>query len=137
MNRKAVYAGLLLMAMAPSDGHAQAVRAADLQGAWLEQSSECKDVFEAHKGALRFRRPVDAFAPAFIVSGRRLFTPLAGCRVATSAVAGAQITLTLSCANAVSTEAVRVVLDASKPGVLVRQMGADLRAGTVYRLCQP
>ena len=51
------------------------------QGAWLMQGPSCEDVYSSAGKGTSFKKPVDIFAPAFIVSGNRLRTPMASCRI--------------------------------------------------------
>jgi hypothetical protein len=51
------------------------------QGAWLAGGSGCAEVYSSDGKGISFKRPVDIFAPAFIVSGNRLKTPQASCRI--------------------------------------------------------
>jgi hypothetical protein len=39
------------------------------QGSWLAQGSDCAEVYTSAGKGTSFKRPVDLFAPAFIVSG--------------------------------------------------------------------
>ena len=50
-----------------------------------------------------FKRPADAFLPAFIVKGNRLTTPLASCRIEKTSEVEKGSRLTMKCANSVST----------------------------------
>lgn len=134
----AVLFTLAMVATSPSHAQ-QPPTAADLQGAWVEQGASCADVFESRNGKLAFRRPVDAFAPAFIIAGKKLRTPLATCNFVKASSGSDRANISLSCANAVSVDSVQLVLTLKEPGVLIRQLGlqGEMRSGTAYLLCKP
>ena len=81
---------------------------AAFQGAWLASGPNCGEVYtSAGKGA-SFKRPIDIFAPAFVISGNRLRTPMASCRIKAVRPAGDRQVLVLDCANAVADQEVKV-----------------------------
>jgi hypothetical protein len=51
------------------------------QGAWLASGPDCAEVYSSAGKGMSFKKPVDIFAPAFIISGNRLRTPQASCRI--------------------------------------------------------
>jgi hypothetical protein len=105
------------------------------QGAWLAQGSSCVDVYSPAGRGLSFKKPVDIFAPAFMVSGNRLRTPLATCRIKSVRSTGDRQVLTLACANAVSNENVKVLMTASPDGSLKRYFNDDDKIGSPYQRC--
>jgi hypothetical protein len=110
---------------------------AGYQGAWLAQGSSCDEVYSsAGKGAL-FRKPVDIFAPGFIISGKRLRTPMALCRIKSARPTGDRAALVLDCANAVSGNEVRVLMAMMPDGSLRRYFNDQDTAGTPYQRCSP
>src|SRR3712207_6289720 len=78
------------------------------QGAWLSGGTDCAEVYSSAGKGTSFKRPVDIFAPAFIISGNRLRTPQASCRIKSVRPDGDRQLLTLDCANAISGNEVRV-----------------------------
>ena len=106
-----------------------------LQGAWLAQGSSCTDVYSSTGSAPSFRRPVDIFAPAFIVSGNRLRTPTASCRIRSVRPAGDRRSVLLACANAVAGSDVRVLMAMMPDGSLRRYFNEQDMTGTSYQRC--
>ena len=105
------------------------------QGAWLQGGASCSDVYSFTTKGTSFREPVDIFAPAFIISGSRLRTPLASCRVKAVRPAGDRQVLTLGCANAVSANDVTVQMSAEPDGTLKRYFNAQDTTGSIYQRC--
>lgn len=110
---------------------------AALQGAWVEPSLSCGEVFVAKGKGLAFRQPANAFASAFIVSGDRLSTPLATCRIRAYATEGDRRALILSCANAVGTADVRAYISPTQDGALLRYLNEMDKTGSRYQRCLP
>ena len=69
------------MSAAVSGGMAAEPGLSAFQGAWLQSSPSCAEVYSFSGKDVSFRSPVDIFAPAFIISGNRLRTPQASCRI--------------------------------------------------------
>jgi hypothetical protein len=103
-------------------------------GAWLMQGTDCADVFSSAKGP-SFKKPVDMFAPAFIVSGNRLRTPQATCVIRSIKPNGDREALVLKCANSVAEMDVRVLLKVLPDGTLRRFHNAEDTTGTAYQRC--
>ena len=51
------------------------------QGACVLEGRDCVDVYASAGKAASFKKPVDIFAPAFLISGKRLRTPMATCHI--------------------------------------------------------
>lgn len=131
----AVGLGLGLVAfVAASPAMAQRGLAA-YQGAWLSGSGDCAEVYASAGKGTAFKKPVDLFAPAFIVSGSRLRTPQASCRIKSVRPSGGRQLLVLDCANAVAGNEVRVLLAPQSDGSLKRYFNAQDTVGTAYRKC--
>jgi hypothetical protein len=109
---------------------------AAFQGAWLA-GSDCTQVYSSAAKGTTFKRPVDMFAPAFIVSGSRLRTPQASCRIKSIQPSGDRRLLLLDCANAVAGNEVRVLMALQSDGTLKRYFDAGDTIGTSYRRCSP
>jgi hypothetical protein len=105
------------------------------QGAWVLSGHDCQDVYASAGKKASFKKPLDMFAPAFIVSGRRLTTPAATCRIRSVSPAGDRELLHLDCANAVAANDVRVLLAAAPPDGLKRYYGEHDPTGVDYRRC--
>jgi hypothetical protein len=106
-----------------------------IQGAWLAQGSSCADVYASSGTRTSFKRPVDIFAPAFIVSGNSLRTPMASCRIRSVRPAGDRHSVHLSCANAVAGSDVRVLMALTPDGSLKRYFNEQDTTGTSYQRC--
>lgn len=105
------------------------------QGAWLAQGSECAEIYTSTGEGTSFRRPVDLFAPAFIISGNRLRTPQASCRIKSIRPTGDRQLLSLDCANAVAGSEVRTLIAALPDGSLRRYFNEHDTTGTPYQRC--
>ncbi|WP_245435525.1 hypothetical protein [Microvirga calopogonii] len=104
-------------------------------GAWLSGSSDCADVYSSAGKGVSFKKPVDIFAPAFIISGSRLRTPQASCRIKSARPTGDRQLLVLDCANAVAGSEVRVLVAAQPDGSLRRYFNEQDTTGTEYKKC--
>jgi hypothetical protein len=107
----------------------------DFQGAWLQQSLTCEEVFAPAGKGFSFRKPVNIFAPAFIISGDRLRTPQASCRIKSIKPAGDRQVLTLGCANSVSANDVMVQMASGSDG-LKRFFNDQDKTGSLYTRCE-
>jgi hypothetical protein len=107
----------------------------DFQGAWLSGGADCAEVYSSAGKGASFKRPVDIFAPAFIVAGNRLRTPQATCRIKSTKPTGDRQLLVLDCANAVAGNEVRVLLATQPDGTLKRYFNEQDRAGSAYQRC--
>lgn len=123
------FAGLTI-----SDAMAQGGLSA-LQGAWLSGSTDCAEVYSTAGKGTSFKKPVDLFAPAFIVTGNRLRTPQATCRIKSAKPNGDRQRVTLDCANAVAGSEVRVLMAMQPDGTLRRYFNEQDTTGTEYRRC--
>ncbi|WP_331254767.1 hypothetical protein [Methylobacterium currus] len=105
------------------------------QGAWVLAGRDCAEVYSAAGRGLSFRKPVDLFAPAFIISGQRIRTPMASCRVRSIRTVDGRDHLDLDCANAVASNDVRVIMTPAKDGTLTRYYSEQDPTGIAYRRC--
>ena len=134
--RSAVRLGLVLAAsVAVSGTMAAETGLSGYQGAWLIQGPACAETYSSAGKGVSFRKPVDIFAPAFIVTGNRLRTPMASCRIKSVRPAGDRQVLILDCANAVAGDEVRVLLSTSPDGSLRRYFNEQDTTGTEYQRC--
>jgi hypothetical protein len=106
-----------------------------LQGAWIEEGTPCSDVFVATRGGVAFKRPANAFAPAFIVSGRRLTTPLATCTLIGRSSGGERELVRLSCTTAVATDTARAIFSPATDGGMYRYHSLEGGIATRYQRC--
>ena len=105
-----------------------------LQGAWLEQSMSCDQVFVAGKKGMVFRKPVNIFVPGLIISGNRITTPGATCRIRSIKPSGKLQVLSLSCATSVSHADVQALVSMSAGGEFIRHT-SDTDPGSRYERC--
>ncbi|MGO4388663.1 hypothetical protein AB4Y85_14105 [Microvirga sp. 2YAF29] len=101
----------------------------------MQGSGDCTDVYSFARKETSFKKPIDIFAPAFIISGSRLKTPQATCRIKSVNAAGERQRLVLGCANAISASEVRVLMSAQPDGTLKRYFNEQDTMGTQYRRC--
>lgn len=124
---------VLAMALAPIQ---QAwPQAGPLQGACLEDGSSCAGVFVATRRGVAFKRPASAFAPAFIVSGRQLSTPLATCRLVGINASGDRRVARLHCTTSVATDTARLILSPATDGGVYRYHSLEGGIATRYQRC--
>ena len=129
-------AGLgLAVAVAASGARAAEAGLSGYQGAWLSGGADCAEVFSSAGKGTSFKKPVDIFAPAFIIAGNRLRTPQATCRIKSTRPAGDRQLLVLDCANAVAGNEVRVLMAPQPDGSLKRYFNDQDTAGTAYKQC--
>jgi hypothetical protein len=126
---------LLVLAMAALPLQEALPQEGRIQGAWLEEGSACADVFKVARNGVAFKRPANAFAPAFIISGQRLSTPLASCRLVGVKPSGERQVLRLSCVTAVATDSARAIFATGAEGKLIRYHSAEGGIATGYQLC--
>jgi hypothetical protein len=105
------------------------------QGAWLASGPDCAEVYSSTGKGTSFKKPVDVFASAFIVSGNRLRTPLASCRIKSARSKGDRQLLVLDCANAVAGHEVKVLMATLPDGSLRRYFNDQDTAGSQYQRC--
>lgn len=107
----------------------------NLQGAWIEEGLSCASVFVATRNAVSFRRPANAFAPAFVISGKRLTTPLASCRMVNIKPSGNRQIMNLDCTTSVASNAARVVFAPAQDGRIVRYFVEGGSIAAKYQRC--
>ena len=105
------------------------------QGAWLAGGTDCAEVYSSGGKGTSFKKPLDIFAPAFIISGNRLRTPQASCRIRSVRPSGDRQRLVLDCANAVAGNEVRVLMASQPDGSLKRYFNEQDTAGSSYQRC--
>jgi hypothetical protein len=88
--------GIALGAVLP----ANAVEA-KLEGAWI-QDGTCDETFARAGKGISFKKPINVFAPAFIITGNRLRTPTASCSIKSVKPRGNRRVLSLQCSTAVA-----------------------------------
>jgi hypothetical protein len=132
--RAVVCAAVLFSAVTAGPAHSAGPTLKDIQGAWLGQETGCEAVFTFAGGKPTFRRPADAFIPAFIVSGDRLYTPLAACRIQKLEETDKGTRITMTCANALSSAPV-VTRFAFGRGYLLRISDSGVETG-YYNNCK-
>jgi hypothetical protein len=133
---KSLRASALVLCLASLGGisTAAAVEAA-LTGAWARDASECKELFSRTGKNLAFKKPVDAFAQAFILSGSQIRTPGASCRIKGVKRSGDRRTLALVCTTSVSDDEVPAAFALLEDGTLRRYLNDADKAGSKYERC--
>ena len=129
----AVFAGVVSLA---ATGASAAGGLQSFQGAWVQPSAECSDVFVKTKSGMAYKRPVSVFAPALLITGKRIKTPGAVCSVNSIKPAGDKQAVRLACTTMISTDAVDALLSVSHEGDLYRYTSEDDH-GTRYVRCGP
>jgi hypothetical protein len=106
-----------------------------LQGAWLQQSSSCSEVFAKAGKGVTFKKSANEFVPGFIVSGSRLRTPVNSCRIGGIVPAGQRWMMKLNCSGSVSTMLANVQFSLSADGALLRYLNDQDTSGSRYERC--
>ena len=133
---KSLRATAAVLCVASLGGMSTAVAVeASLTGAWAQDASECKQLFSRTGKNLAFKKPVDAFAQAFIVSGSQIRTPGASCRIKGVKRSGDRRKLALACATAVSVDEVPATFALLGDGTLRRYLNDADKAGSKYERC--
>jgi hypothetical protein len=128
-------AGLALCVAASAVASRAEAAEAALTGAWVQQGTQCEQVFSRSGKALAFKKPVNAFAPAFIISGNRVRTPQASCRIKAVKPVGDRRILTLACATSVAVDDATAILAPSADGALHRYFDDEDKVGSSYKRC--
>jgi hypothetical protein len=128
-----VFLGLVAFGIDPV--LAQNANGQGIQGAWVGQGLKCDDIFSSKGAYPRFRKPVNIFAPALIITGKRLVTPQASCRLRSVNPQGDRSVVTLDCANSVSLATTKVYLARTPDGSLVRYYDENDTSGSRYIAC--
>jgi hypothetical protein len=129
-----VWATVLALALASSAiSHASAVEPR-LDGAWVQDGS-CDETFARAGKGISFKKPINVFAPALIITGNRLRTPTASCTIKAVKPEGQRRVLSLQCATAVAVEPVRALIGSSSDGLLVRYLNEQDSTGSSYKRC--
>jgi hypothetical protein len=115
---------------------ATAASAADaaLDGAW-SYGGTCEETFAQQGRVVSFKKPVDLFAPAFIISGARLRTPMASCGIKSTRRVGDRRILKLSCATSIAHSDVTAILAPGPEGTLRRFSSDGDTIGSSYKRC--
>lgn len=107
----------------------------DLQGAWLDGDLACGSVFAPTRNGIGFKRPANAFIPAFIITGRRLSTSLATRRIVKVLVTGDRQALTLHCTTSITSDTAHAILAPMPDGGLHRYSTSDGGVAAKYKRC--
>lgn len=137
MTGMAIRTGTYLLAMAfvlPAQGALS--QTSSLQGAWIEEGLSCSSVYTAGRNAIGFKRPPNAFVPAFVISGKRVTTPLASCRILDVRSNGDRQIMNLHCTTSISTNTARAVLAPAPDGGLFRYLAMDSDVAAKYQRCK-
>jgi hypothetical protein len=106
-----------------------------LTGAWVQGGEQCQEVFTRAGKSVSFKKPVNPFAPAFIIAGNQIRTPQASCRIKGSKRSGNRRILALACTTSVATDEAPASLEPMADGTLRRYLNAEDKAGSKYERC--
>lgn len=132
------YVGLLIFGFGLAQPSATSTAAAAeraLTGAWIQGVEQCGEVFARAGNSVSFKKPVNAFAPAFIISGDQVRTPQASCRIKGAKRSGDRRILALACATSVAIDEVPATLEPLADGTLRRYLHDQDRTGSKYERC--
>ena len=129
-------AGALVFCLAQTGAMSTAASAERaLTGAWIQGVELCGQVFTGAGNSVSFKKPVNAFAPAFIISGNQVRTPQASCRIKGAKRSGDRRILALACATSVSVGEVPARLEPLADGTLRRYLNDQDTTGSKYERC--
>ncbi len=115
---------------------ATAQNISDLQGAWIQYSVPCDQVYVTDNGQSRFRpNQRDLFTSAFIITGDRLSTANASCQIVAISNKELRRELSLSCTTPITTVPIVALLSLETGGTLRRYFDAGDRVGDEYKRC--
>ena len=121
--------------LSTTPGRAAPLTLNELQGAWISGSAACESVFTGAKTGPRFKKPVDVFAAAFIVSGKKLSTPGASCRIGSIKSDGELTRAKLMCTNQIANQGVEALFSLDADGKLRRHINETDQNGSIYTRC--
>lgn len=124
---------LTIAAVAPL--HDALSQTGDFQGAWLEDGIPCSTAYVVTPKGLGFKRPASVFVPAFIITGKRLSTPMAACRIADVRPNGNRQILSLRCTTSISDDTAHAFLAPAPDGGLLRYLSAEGGVATKFQRC--
>ncbi len=127
--------GGLALSGGVTPARAQQATIPSLSGAWVEQGVECDKVFVSKGGRLVFRKPVDAFTSAFLVSGPQVIGPEASCRIVGTKAHGDRTVLFLGCATSVALGRTATIVKLGSDGFLYRYFDSADLVGDRYQRC--
>jgi len=128
--------GLLLLTIAAiAPVHGALSQTSDFQGAWLEDGIPCSTAYAVTPKGIGFKRPASVFIPAFIISGKRLSTPMATCRIANVRPNGNRQILSLRCTTSISDDTAHAFLAPAPDGGLNRYLSAEGGVATKFQRC--
>jgi hypothetical protein len=104
-------------------------------GGWVTGSDDCSDIFTSRAGRLSYRKPINAFAPAILVTPRQIATPTTRCTVLGVAQVDDRTQVRLSCATPVAVDTTQALFRLEPDGTLKRFLNATDTRGSTYRRC--
>jgi hypothetical protein len=129
-------AALLLAAGAAAEAQEAVVKS--LAGAWVQEGTSCAEVFSWKGGRASYKKPIDAFAPAFLVTGQQIQGPQASCRVISTKPLNDRTILILGCATSVALGRTEAAIRLDSGGnVLERYMSLTDPLAERYTRCTP
>jgi hypothetical protein len=128
-------AGALVFCLAQPSASPAAAAERALTGAWIQGVEQCGEVFTWAGSSVSFKKPVNAFAPAFIISGNQVRTPQASCRIKGAKRSGDRRILALACATSIAIDEVPASLEPLADGTLRRYLNDQDRTGSKYERC--
>ena len=99
------------------------------------RTARVNETFVRAGKSIAFKKPINVFAPALIITGNRLRTPTTSCTIKGMKPAGERRVLSLQCATAVAVEPVRALIGTSSDGSLVRYLNEQDSTGSSYKRC--
>lgn len=113
---------------------ATTVHAADLNGSWTSDRSQCKRIFLKTRNQILFSPLSDQFGGGFIINGKTMRGKYARCTIKNRQDDGDTVNLVASCSTDLMLQSVHFSLKVGSDGTLVRQFpGMSGLEQTYYR----
>jgi hypothetical protein len=108
-----------------------------LHGAWATSKADCEKLFIRNGGGLAFRRPVDEFAQAAIITPGQVVLPNQTCQVTSQKRQNGLTTLDFSCKDSISYTSQSVEIEVRSPSEIVYRPNGDKTLDTAMVRCGP
>jgi hypothetical protein len=132
MNYGLAFGALMLLGCGPAGAAATDSR---LTGAWATSKADCQKLFVRQRGEFAYRRPVDQFAQAAIITPGAVILPNQACQVTTVSHDKGLTTLALQCRDSISYTAQSVEVELKSNTELVYRPNGDKTLDTTLIKC--
>jgi hypothetical protein len=125
----------IILTILPHPLQAEPLTLGAIQGAWIQHGYSCSRTFVRTTKAAEFKKPVNVFESAIVISGSNVTTQGAICRILKSQITSSRINLSLSCRTGLGLGAVKAQLSIADDGTLRRHFDDTDAHGSIYERC--